>query len=177
MVELLTPRLSLRPFQGGDLPRLLEAMNDWAVQQWLDTPSYPYGAENGEAWIDKSGREHAEGQPATFAIAARSDDCLLGCIGQERNGETVTLGYWLHTAAWGQGFATEAAQAYLAYCRERLHMAHLTAFTDPENAASWRVLEKIGFRHQGHEARCEPTRRGSATWRRFEWREEVPAAT
>lgn len=175
MAELLTPRLRLRSFRNGDLPRLLEAMNDWAVQQWLDTPAYPYGVENGRAWIDKSRSEHAAGRPATFAIAARGDDRLLGCIGQERSGETATLGYWLQREAWGQGFATEAAQAYLAYCRERLRMAQLTAFTDPENFASWRVLEKLGFRHQGHEARCEPTRRGSTTWRRFEWREEESA--
>ena len=37
MTELVTPRLRLRPFRDGDLARMVEALDDWAVAQWLGT--------------------------------------------------------------------------------------------------------------------------------------------
>ncbi|MEE8531532.1 MAG: hypothetical protein V3S34_04905 [Hyphomicrobium sp.] len=43
MTDLVTPRFRLRAFHDGDLARMVEAIDDWAVSQWLDTPPIPTG--------------------------------------------------------------------------------------------------------------------------------------
>ncbi len=83
VTERLTPRFRLRAFHDGDLARMVEAIDDWAVSQWLDTPPYPYRAENGRAWIAAVGADHAGGLPRHFAVAERDGDRLLGCISLE----------------------------------------------------------------------------------------------
>ena len=165
MPEILTERLKLRAFRLGDLPRLLEAMQDWSVQQWLDTPPWPYCEADGRAWIDFVAADHAGGRPQHFAIAAREDDRLLGCTSYEETDGLPALGYWLHPEAWGQGYAAEAARAMALQAREVLGYTAVCARTDPDNRASRRVLEKLGFRPDGSEP--AETRRGSGHALRF----------
>lgn len=165
MPEILTNRLKLRALRSHDLPRLLEAMRDWSVQQWLDSPPWPYGEPDGKAWIDFVAEDHAGGRPRHFAIAAIDDDRLLGCVSLEPTGDLPALGYWLHPDAWGQGYATEAARAMTAQGREVLGYAALCARTDPDNLASQRILAKLGFRPDGSVP--AQTRRGANRALRF----------
>lgn len=55
------------------------------------------------------------------------------------------LGYSFHPAAWGQGFATELAQACLRWADTALALPEVRAFAHPDNIASRRVLERAGF--------------------------------
>jgi len=50
----------------------------------------------------------------------------------------------IRRSAWGRGFATEAAQAGLAWAWEHVATDHIISMTHPENAPSVRVAEKIG---------------------------------
>jgi [ribosomal protein S5]-alanine N-acetyltransferase len=60
----------------------------------------------------------------------------------------VELGYRLVRSAWGQGFATEAAQAVRDFAFTTLGIKRLIAMIDPSNTASIRVAEKIGMRYE-----------------------------
>ena len=55
------------------------------------------------------------------------------------------LGYSFHPDAWGQGFATELAGACLEQADQVLGLPEVSAFAHPGNAASRRVLDKVGF--------------------------------
>jgi len=74
----------------------------------------------------------------------------------EQTGRTQ-LAYRLARSAWGQGFATEAGEAALAYAQVALGLAECVAVVWPANTSSLRVLSKLGFRkegtatHYGHE--------------------------
>lgn len=57
----------------------------------------------------------------------------------------VEVAYTLARDYWGQGLATEAAQAILQYGFDRLHLSRLVCLIDPDNSASQRVAEKIGM--------------------------------
>jgi ribosomal-protein-alanine N-acetyltransferase len=59
------------------------------------------------------------------------------------------LGYWVRTDRAGRGYATEAARGLLAWGFRHLDLHRVTAFTDVDNAASARVLEKCGFTREG----------------------------
>ena len=59
----------------------------------------------------------------------------------------IDLGYSLRSDCWGKGLATEATQAVLELGFARLGCEHITAIALPDNLASHRVLEKIGFQY------------------------------
>jgi len=60
------------------------------------------------------------------------------------------LGYCYDRAAWGRGYATEAASEILDFGFDVLLLHRVWAGCDPENVASARVLEKLGMRLEGH---------------------------
>ena len=60
----------------------------------------------------------------------------------------VEVTYALAREAWGKGFATEIATAARDVAFRQLGFQDLVAFTIPENAASRRVMEKVGFRYE-----------------------------
>jgi RimJ/RimL family protein N-acetyltransferase len=62
---------------------------------------------------------------------------------------TAMIGYSIHPAYQGRGYATEAAGALIDRLFDRLHVHRVAATLDPENLASARVLERLGFRYEG----------------------------
>ena len=61
----------------------------------------------------------------------------------------MELGYDLHPDVWGQGLATEAARAVVDAALGPLGVERVVAVVKPANAASRRVLEKVGLRESG----------------------------
>lgn len=62
--------------------------------------------------------------------------------------DEVEVGYAFYQEFWGRGFATEIAAACLALGRETLHLNTIVAVTSPSNAASQRVLRKVGLEYE-----------------------------
>jgi [ribosomal protein S5]-alanine N-acetyltransferase len=62
----------------------------------------------------------------------------------------VEIGYRVAAAWWGRGIATEMAAALVGIARDQLGLAEVVAFTLPENRASRRVMEKVGFTYERH---------------------------
>ena len=60
------------------------------------------------------------------------------------------LGYVFHPDHWGNGYATEAASAIITACFADWGGHRVAAQCNPENTASWRLLERLGFRREGH---------------------------
>ena len=87
-----------------------------------------------------------------LAIALRTDDRAVGsCRIEIRDdaGQTGDLGYVFDKAQWGRGYATEAGCALLVFGFERLGFHRIWARCDVRNAASARVLEKLGMEREG----------------------------
>jgi [ribosomal protein S5]-alanine N-acetyltransferase len=61
--------------------------------------------------------------------------------------DEVEVGYRVAAAWWGRGIATEMASAVVGVAR-RLRVPEIVAFTLPENLASRRVMEKVGFTYE-----------------------------
>mgnify|MGYP002626021461 CR=1 FL=1 len=59
--------------------------------------------------------------------------------------DEVELMYGLVRAAWGAGYATEAARAVLDYGFDQLELPRIWARTDPPNTASIRIIERLGM--------------------------------
>jgi len=73
----------------------------------------------------------------------------LGALIQMPTGDDVELAYRLLREAWGKGIAAEAGAALVEYAFQTLQLPRVVAVTYPENRASQRVLEKLGFAAHG----------------------------
>ncbi|MHB2166981.1 GNAT family N-acetyltransferase [Alsobacter sp. R-9] len=82
------------------------------------------------------------------------DGTLIGglTLGMVRRGvaQAATLGYWMGAPYAGKGHMTRAVRAAAGYAFDTLRLRRLEAACVPINAASTRLLEKVGFRREGY---------------------------
>jgi [ribosomal protein S5]-alanine N-acetyltransferase len=87
-----------------------------------------------------------------WAVADAKTDWCLGMVnyhdGHIRS-ERAAIGYIIDPAHHRQGIATEALSAMLDFCFGELGLHRLQAFIHPDNTASRRLVEKLGFRCEG----------------------------
>ncbi|UNK20447.1 GNAT family N-acetyltransferase [Paenibacillus sp. N3/727] len=79
---------------------------------------------------------------------------LVGCCGLRphmKEPNVYELGFHLKSEYWGEGYAFEAASAVLQYAKTYLKANYIVAGHHPENAASEKLLKKLGFRYSHHE--------------------------
>src|SRR5690606_20120061 len=69
---------------------------------------------------------------------------------RDRQTRRAEVGFMLGRAHWGRGFAQEAVRAVLRFAFDRMDLHRVEADTHPDNAASLRLLERLGFRREGH---------------------------
>ena len=141
--ELVTRRLLLRPFRAADLQDLYDCLSDPEVVRFEPYP--PATWAKAEAAL----RELMAGGDM-LAVERREDGRVIGnvCLGG-REFEALELGYLLRRDCWGRGYALEACRALVEEAFSR--GAHrIYAECDPQNAASWRLLERLGFRREAH---------------------------
>lgn len=151
-MQLTTPRLILRDF----------VREDWrAVLVYQDDPRYLryYEWEARDAatvrkFIEEFINQQAE-QPRRryqLAVVRRDDGRLIGNVGirlDTAESYEAELGYEIAPDEWGQGFATEAAAALVAFGFGSLGLHRINAWCVADNAASARVLQKLGMSLEG----------------------------
>ncbi|HUZ13635.1 MAG TPA: GNAT family N-acetyltransferase [Caulobacteraceae bacterium] len=148
LINLRTPRLELRPFAISDAERVLTIQSNWNVTRMLRMAPWPPSLELTREWLASHAAERRAGAGHRFAVRFRGD--LIGCADvDEIEAGGGVLGYWFDEAAWGQGFATEAARAVLDFARGPLGLVRITSGRAGDNEASGRVLEKLGFERTG----------------------------
>lgn len=77
---------------------------------------------------------------------------LIGAVGLNdisHMNHRAELGYWLFPAYWGRGIATECVSSMLTYAFCTLRMHRIGAEVDIDNLGSSRLLERLGFHHEG----------------------------
>jgi [ribosomal protein S5]-alanine N-acetyltransferase len=102
-------------------------------------------------------RRHAEeldrDEAYPFLLFREGDDRLLGglTLGQVRRGvaQAATLGYWMGAPHAGKGYMARAVRATAGFAFATLRLHRIEAACLPENAASARMLEGVGFKREG----------------------------
>ena len=148
---LRTARLVLRPFVDTDAEAIFAVLGNARVVRYWDAPAWHERAQ-AERFIANAGRMEREGTGARLAIERVEDRRVIGQCGLlywNPTFRSATLSYTLHDDAWGQGFATEAVGALLEWAFRACDLNRVQAETDTRNAASLRVLDKLGFVHEG----------------------------
>jgi [ribosomal protein S5]-alanine N-acetyltransferase len=148
---LHTARLLLRPFTDADMDAIFALQSRPRVLRYWDAPPWKSRAQ-AERFIASCRQIEQEGTGARLAIERADGGVFIGWCSLAKWDpvyRSAKMGYCLDDAAWGQGFATEAASALLQWALETLDLNRVQAETDTRNTASGRVLEKLGFVREG----------------------------
>lgn len=140
-MELHTPRLILRTARPDDLDAMHAVLSDPRATLWWSTPPHET-LEQTKAWLDgmiANGPDHPD-----FVVEWNGR-----VIGKAGFYVMPDVGYILHPDTWGQGLAREAVGAAIDHVFSTREVETLTADVDPENAASIRLLERLGFIRTG----------------------------
>jgi RimJ/RimL family protein N-acetyltransferase len=147
-VELHTKRCVLRPWKDSDLAPWCEMNADADVRRYF--PSVlTHEQARGEA--QRCRDAIAQRGWGMWALEAPGAFAFAGFVGLAVPHydapwiPAVEIGWRLPRAAWGQGFATEAAQAALDFGFARLGLGEIVAIAVPSNAPSLRVMDRLGM--------------------------------
>ena len=128
------------------------------------TVPHPYPDGAAEAWIATHAVQFEQGTGIVYAVTLAGTGELIGAIGLQiapghAQGE---VGYWIGHEHWGHGYCTEAARAVVALALGALGLHRVDGRHLVRNAASGRVMEKLGMRFEGVH------RQAIRKWDRFE---------
>lgn len=94
------------------------------------------------------------GDPAFWAVCLKDDDTLIGYVYfQLQEPEAFAaweIGYVFNPAYQGQGYATESCRRVMEYGFTELGVRRIVAGCNAENSSSWRLLERLYMRREGH---------------------------
>jgi [ribosomal protein S5]-alanine N-acetyltransferase len=156
-MELLTPRLRLREFVESDWEAVWRYQSDPRYLRYYDWTSRSEAEVR--AFVDaliryQSDMPRIKYQLAiTLRAAPHPMDPLIGNCGIRMASAGATegdIGYELAPWHWGQGYATEAARAIVAFGFDTLALHRIWAECVAGNTASAHVLEKLGLQQEGH---------------------------
>jgi RimJ/RimL family protein N-acetyltransferase len=150
MVTIQTERLVLREFTQEDLD---------SVQSYASNPNVvrfmvwgPNTRTESKQFIQRKLQEQIVKPRLSYDLAITLDGHLIGggglTIRDLKNGE-AELGYCLNEPFWGKGIGTEFAAAMIGYGFKELNLHRVFAKCDPENHASYRIMEKNGMTREG----------------------------
>ena len=144
-------RLRLRELRENDAAALLAVYGDMeAMRYWSGSPWT--GIAQAHAHLQRAARDLHSGGVLPWAIADRANDELIGTLTLfklDRDHRRAEIGYVLGPAYWGKGLASEALRLVLHHAFDALQLERIEADTDPRNASSRRMLERLGFVQEG----------------------------
>lgn len=147
MCILETDRLMTRRFHE----------EDWQdLHAYLSLPEVvkyePYDVFTEDACRELAARRADD--PAFWAVCLKADDTLIGNVffqwQEPKELGTWVIGYVFNPAYQGQGYATESCRRVMEYGFSERKARRVVAMCNPKNSASWRLLERLYMRREGH---------------------------
>lgn len=151
-IILESERLLFRPHLITDLDAFCKMEMDINVRRYVG--GYARTREKSEERFPKNQLEKmSTNQMALWATLLKAENTYIGRCGLaphfNSNGESIageaSLGYYIATKFWRQGFASEAAKAFIQFGFTELALKRIVATAEKGNDASIHILEKLGF--------------------------------
>jgi RimJ/RimL family protein N-acetyltransferase len=143
---ITTERLSLRALQLSDAGIFREMTDEPAITGVIDFLPAPFTLLDAEKLIKGNG----DGKDCFWGVWLRESGALIGAVGTHLHAaDELEIGYWFASAARGRGIGAEAAGAVVRAVNAAFPGRRIVAECRPQNEASWRLLEKIGFQADG----------------------------
>ena len=141
-----TERLAFREMHAEDVDLLTSVLGDptvlWVSRAWT--------RDEIVRWIARAELEQRQRGYGMWIVTEHATGAFVGEVGLTEQvfagTRDVEVGYQLRPEFWGKGYATEAAQAAVAFGRDIVGLPRIVALIDPRNDASKRVAAKLGMR-------------------------------
>ncbi len=147
MTVLETQRLLLREFEMSDANNLYLLNSDPEVLQY--TGDRPFSDITEAKMFIQNYNHYEQYGFGRWAVVLRRDNLFIGWCGIKYTPklDEYDIGFRFFKKYWGNGYATEAAQACLDYAYESLNLEEIVCRAVKKNTASLKVLEKIGLQY------------------------------
>ncbi|NOU75666.1 GNAT family N-acetyltransferase [Paenibacillus sp. LMG 31458] len=153
---LTTNRLCLRQMNTEDAEDLYLFYSDSKVTQYLDWHG-PASVQDSRDLIHSWNQYFQDKRLFPWGISMKTDPTLIGTVMFMPIRDTfekkpllpLNVGFELNRHYWNKGIMSEALEAVLAFSREHIGAHRIQAEVFPENKASLKVLEKLGFKQEG----------------------------
>jgi ribosomal-protein-alanine N-acetyltransferase len=150
-MTITTERLTLRPLAPSDTDAIFTMMSDPQTMRFWDWPAFTERETVAEI-VAAQIADMREGRALYWAVALSPDGPAIGsCDFSEidRHHRRAEVGFLFSRDHWGNGYASEAMAAIVARAFDRLELRRLWARFHTRNEASRRLLERLGFSHEG----------------------------
>jgi [ribosomal protein S5]-alanine N-acetyltransferase len=146
-VNIESERLIIRNFQQNDVTNLYEYLS--LASTYLFEPGQPISLEEAEILVtERQKTDHF------LAVELKTSNKMIGHLYFKQIEpictKTFELGYIFNPIFQNKGYGTESSKALIKYSFANNDIHRIIANCNPENIASWRLLEKIGMRREGH---------------------------
>jgi [ribosomal protein S5]-alanine N-acetyltransferase len=156
VIVLESERLLFRSHVAADVDAFCAMEDDAEVRRYVG--GSPRTREAAEQRFRERAMQPVEDRLAMWATVLKADGRYIGRCGlypkfreEGRVAGEAVLGFYLAREFWGQGFASEAGRAFVEFGFDELKLERIVTAVQVENAASIRVLEKLGFVIASHE--------------------------
>ncbi|GAB3274593.1 GNAT family N-acetyltransferase [Larkinella harenae] len=149
---LETARLTLRELTVADQHDLFALRSNPTLMRFIARPLAKTVAD-AALLIENFESASRQNERITWGIAMKTSPQIIGTIGFVKilkEDERAEVGYLLHPDHHGTGLMQEALQVVIDYGFQTMKLHSIEAVIAPENAASARLLERNGFRKEGH---------------------------
>ena len=149
---LATANLRLRAFELSDISQLKAIANEHHVADTTIDVPHPFTAAYARQWVESHAGLWERRRSVHWAVSLLADDRLVGYTGLEHIdllNRQAELSFWIGRGMECRGYATEAAQAALAFAFSTLEMNRVGAFHLARDIVAARILSKIGMQQEG----------------------------
>lgn len=149
---ITTKRLILRQITNEDAPEMFALRSNPEIMKYIPR-ELPKTIDDAITHIEYMQGLLESNECINWAICLKEDNHLIGNIGYFRmqpENHRAELGYMLSKDYHGKGIMQEALTEIIKYGFNEMKLHSIEAITDPENFASWKLLEKNGFIREGH---------------------------
>lgn len=148
---LTSARLVLRSLRATDAQALFAIQSDPVVMRYWNHAPWT-ALEQATDSIAQDLEARRAGSFFRLGLFEREGGALVGtcmAFAHEPASARIEIGYNLAQSAQGRGYMDEALRRFVDYLIDDLRLRRLEAETDPRNAASGKVLARLGFRQEG----------------------------
>ncbi len=150
--QLITERLVLRKLRASDTDALFKLFSNPQVTRYYDLETF-HSPEQAKQLLESFQQRYVRQIGLRWAIALGDHPKeLIGTCGYNiwiQAANRAVLGYDLSPTFWHRGIMGEALAAVLDFGFEKMQLNRVEALSFPDNSASQRLLEKLGFHREG----------------------------